>query len=52
MSEREETRFEKIERLKREIATRQSELAYLVLGDPRASVTMPTPPTGSGSERE
>lgn len=38
MSEREETRFEKIERLKREIGARQSELTELVLGDPRITV--------------
>lgn len=37
--ERNETRFETIERLKREIGVRQSELTYLVLGDPRISVS-------------
>jgi hypothetical protein len=34
----EETFAEKVQRLQREIAVRQAELAYMVLGDPRQSV--------------
>jgi len=52
VNEREETRFEKIERLKRELAIRQSELVYLVLGDPRVSVSMPDPPPTVGGMEE
>lgn len=37
-----ETWTEEVARLQREIAERQSRLQFLVLGDPRVSVTMPT----------
>jgi hypothetical protein len=36
----EETFAEKVKRLQQEIAVRQAELAYLVLGDPKQSVSV------------